>query len=439
VASEAANPPSSVGLDGRPTATLPLPQLIRLSLYWLGLSSIFAGLTNILGNRLQFTGLIAPGTEGTTLFGLTIGGSIVALLVQPTIGSLSDYTITRWGRRKPYILIGSILDVVFLYGIASSNGLLAIAGFVVLLQFSSNFAQGPFQGYVPDLVPAHQVGLASSLVGLMQILGNVAGFTIGSIAAATHNYVAGTMALGALELATMVSVVLRVHDGHTTKSRQGRSWLSIAREAWATDILREHSFLWLVGSRLLFLMGAAMLVILGPFYLHQTFGLDEAASGTTFLIVVGFVLVSNLIAVIPAGRLSDRVGRKRLLYAAFALGALGMVIVSFAPILPVAYLGVTLFGLASGTFLAVDWALMTEIIPKASSGRYMGISNVATASASIFALALGGTLMDAVDRAIGPGVGPRAAYGLAVLFFVVGGLLLRPVREQRHPGPAEAG
>ncbi|HEY7937879.1 MAG TPA: MFS transporter [Candidatus Limnocylindrales bacterium] len=432
---QAADPPGA-GAPGsgpaRPTATLPVPQLVRLSLYWLGLSSIFAGLTNILGNRLQFTGLVAPGTEGTTLFELTIGGSIVALLVQPTVGSLSDYTISRWGRRKPYILVGSLLDVAFLYGIAVSNTVLAIAAFVMLLQFSSNFAQGPFQGYVPDLVPGHQVGLASSLVGLMQIMGQVAGFTIGSIAAATHNYVAGTMALGVLELVTMLSVVLRVDDGRTTKSRNGRSWLSIAREAWATDVLREHSFLWLVGSRLLFLMGAAMLVILGPFYLHQTFGLDESQSGTTFLVVVAFVLVANLLAVLPAGRLSDRVGRKRLLYVSFALGAVGMAIVAIAPILPVAYLGVVLFGLASGTFLAVDWALMTEIIPRASSGRYMGISNVATASASIFALALGGTLMDAVDRSLGSGLGPRAAYGLAVAFFVIGGLLLRPVDERRR-------
>jgi len=260
-------------------------------------------------------------------------------------------------------------------------------------------------------------------------MGQVAGFTIGSIAAATHNYVAGTMALGALELVTMVSVVLRVNDGRAGKSRNGRSWLSVAREAWGTDVLREHSFLWLVGSRLLFLMGAAMLVTLGPFYLHQTFGLDESHSGTTFLVVVGFVLVANLLAVFPAGRLSDRIGRKHLLYASFSLGAVGMAIVAVAPVLPVAYLGVVLFGLASGTFLAVDWALMTEIIPRASSGRYMGISNVATASASIFALALGGTLMDAVDRSAGTGVGPRAAYGLAVGFFVVGGLLLRPVHE----------
>jgi MFS family permease len=415
---------------GRPTAILPVQQLVRLSLYWLGISSIFAGLTNILGNRLQFTGMVTPGTEGTTLFALTVGGSIVALLVQPTVGSLSDYTVSRWGRRKPYILVGSLLDVVFLFAIAASNSLVAIAVFVVFLQFSSNLAQGPFQGYVPDLVPAPQVGLASSLVGLMQIMGNVAGFTIGSIAAVTHNYFLATISLGALELATMLSVVFRVNDGNVTKSRNGRSWLAVAREAWATDVLKEHSFLWLVGSRLLFLMGGAMLAALGPFYLHQTFGLDEADSGTTFLVVVGLVLVANLAAVVPAGRLSDRVGRKKLLYTSFALGTVGMSILAFAPSLPYAYLGVVVFGISSGMFLAVDWALMTDIIPKASSGRYMGISNVATASASIFALALGGTLMDAVDRTVGEGAGPRAAYALAVTFFVVGGLLLRPVDER---------
>ena len=418
---------------GRPTATLPVRQLVRLSLYWLGISSIFAGLTNILGNRLQFTGLVTPGTEGTTLFALTVGGSLVALLVQPTVGSLSDYTITRWGRRKPYILVGSLFDVVFLVGIAASNSLAAIALFVVFLQFSSNVAQGPFQGYVPDLVPAHQVGLASSLVGLMQVMGQVAGFTIGSIAAVTHNYFLATVSLGVLELSTMLGVVFRVNDGNVTKSRNGRSWLSVAREAWGTDVLRERSFLWLVGSRLLFLMGGAMLAALGPFYLHRTFGLDETQSGTTFIVVVGLVLIANISAVVPAGRLSDRVGRKRLLYTSFALATAGMTLVAFAPALAVSFVGVFLFGLASGTFLAVDWALMTDIIPKASSGRYMGISNVATASASIFALALGGTLMDAVDQTVGGGAGPRAAYALAVLFFIVGGLLLRPVDERYRP------
>ena len=83
--------PSTLDQDGRPAALLPVPQLVRLSLYWLGLSSIFAGLTNILGNRLQFTGLVSPGTEGTTLFELTIGGMEVA----PAYSEQNDPDVQR--------------------------------------------------------------------------------------------------------------------------------------------------------------------------------------------------------------------------------------------------------------------------------------------------------------------------------------------------------
>ncbi len=226
---------------GRPTKTLPTAQLLRLSLYWLGLTSIFAGVQDILTGRLQFTGMVPAGTEGRAIFQMVVAGTIIAMLVQPTVGSISDYTISRWGRRKPYILIGSILDVVFLYGIATSNTILAIAVFFLLLQFSSNFAQGPFQGYVPDLVPAHQVGLASALVGLFNVLGNVAGFTIAAIALFfserdPNAFFYGTMALGILELATMLSVVIRVDEGRAPKSRGGRSWFEVAREAWGTDL-----------------------------------------------------------------------------------------------------------------------------------------------------------------------------------------------------------
>src|SRR6476469_6577190 len=189
-----------IGATGRPTTRLPSRELVRISLYWLGLSSIFAGLSFITASRLEFTGLADKADAGRALFIISISGAIIAVIVQPTVGSISDYTISRWGRRKPYIFIGSLLDLVFLVGIAYSNTLIAIAAFVALLQFSSNFAQGPFQGYVPDLVPASQVGLASALVGMMQILGNVAGFVIGGLAVATNQFGLGLIALGVLEV-----------------------------------------------------------------------------------------------------------------------------------------------------------------------------------------------------------------------------------------------
>jgi MFS family permease len=426
----------SIDASGRPTGLLPKRELLRLSLYWLGLSSIFAGLNAVLQGRLVFDHLVAdPDVAGRTLFLLTIGGALIAVVVQPTIGSISDYTITRWGRRKPYILIGSILDVVFLIGIASSNSLIAIAAFVALLQFSSNFAQGPFQGYVPDLVPAQQVGLASALVGMMQILGNVAGFVIGGIAVATNQFALGLVALGILELVTMLSVVVRVREGGLVKSRAGRPWRSIAAEAWGTDILRERSFVWLVASRLSILMAGSALIQLSIFYLARTLGMDQKEAGTAVVIMVGLVAIGTVIAVVPAARASDRIGRKKVIWASCVVGGIGLALVAIAPGFPVALVGAVLYGLSAGIFLAVDWALMTDIIPKASSGRYMGLSNVATASAGVLAVAIGGTLMDFVGGA----TGPRAVMWLAVVLMAIGAVLLTPVDERRREerGPDE--
>ena len=290
--------------DLRPTAILPLRQLFDISIYWLGLTCIFSGLVALLTGRLEFEQLVPAGTEGTALVRMTIVGSLIAAVLQPTVGAISDYTTSRWGRRKPYIFIGSILDVVFLVGIAMSNTVVAIAALFLLLQASSNFAQGPFQGYVPDLVPEPQVGLASGLLGIFQTLGIVTGSVIAAIGVALHQYALATISLGVVEVVTMLVVVIRVHEGRAAKPRGGRSWGRIALSAWGTDILRERSFLWLVGSRFFFLMAGGVLFSLALFYLTRSHGLDEREAGATYAVVVGLGAAATVLAILPSARIS---------------------------------------------------------------------------------------------------------------------------------------
>ena len=420
----------------RPTALLPLGQLVRLSIYWLGLVAVVQGVGIILQERIKVL-VPDPNVQYTTLGVLQVAGMLIAVLVQPTIGSLSDYTISRFGRRKPYILIGTTLDLVFLVGLATSNTVLAVAAFVTLLQFSSNFAQGPFQGYVPDLVAAPQVGLASGMVGLFTVLGVVTGTALATLGLVTGDFVFPTIALGVVHVATMLSLFFRLDEGRRAKDRGGRSWPAIAAEAWGTDILRERSFLFLVASRFFILGGSAFLVVLLVPYLERALGIannDERAA-----LILGTTLVAVLCtaaATIPAARLSQRVGRKRVIYAATAISALGMTIAALAPTPPVLAVGAIFVGVGGGSFLAVDWALMTDIIPKASAGRYMGVSNVATATNGVVAAFIGGLIIDAFVRAGTPELGPRVAFLVAPFWFAIGALLLRPVDERRREGDA---
>lgn len=431
------------GPDGdpfRPTTPLPMSALVRISMFWLGLTSIDAVVGAAIQSRIKFDNLVVAGTEGTSLAFVGFLQFFFSVAVQPTVGSISDYATTRWGRRKPFIVAGALFDALFLIGIASANSLLAIAAFATLLALSTNVARGPFQGYVPDLVPDRQVGLASAMVGLMQVLGNVLGFALAAIANTQGNVGLAILAIAAVELVTMLSVVLRVPNGPPAKPRNGRSWLSITAETWGTDILREKSYLWLLASRLLILMGGAAVLNFIFLYLADSQRLTQEDAGGAFLTMLLAATAVSLLAIVPASRLSDRYGRKPVIYACTALGAVGVAMIAVAPSVLVATLGAAIFGASQGTFLAVDWALMTDIIPKAASGRYMGLSNVVTASSTTIAVIIGGPMIDIVNRSVGVGAGPRLELFFGVAYFVLGALLLRPVvepaRRAARPEPA---
>src|SRR6185437_12574457 len=134
-------------------------------------------------------------------------------------------------------------------------------------------------------------------------------------------------------------------------------------------------------------------------------------------------------------RVSDRIGRKPVIYVACAVGGIGLLVVALAPAYPIFLAGAMLLGAAAGTFLAVDWALMTDIIPKAASGRYMGISNIAVAAAGALAGWAVGPLIDIVGKHEQQlPEGPRVAMVVAVTFFVLAAIFLRRV----DPRPREA-
>jgi MFS family permease len=435
---------ASTESGARPVARLPLRQLFQLSVYWFGINAIWGGLDGVVLQE-RIPGLVDPAWGVRALALVKVVAVVMAIVVQPTIGSISDYTMSRWGRRKPYIAIGASLDVLFLVGIATSQSYLSIFAFLVLLQFSSNFAQGPFQGYVPDLVPATQVSLASALVGVMSVLGVVGGQALASTgfllkdAAGHPDFTIPTVSIGLIELATAIGTLLWVQEGRAPKSRGGRSWLAIAGEAWGTDILGERSFLWLVASRLFFLMGIGMIYNTNVLYLERS--LQLTTNDLAFWVPVTSVVIglSILSSTIPASRLSDRIGRKKVIYASCAFAIVGLALLTVAPGVLVGEVGILLVAIGGGSFLAVDWALMTDIIPKASSGRYMGMSNVATASSGALALVVGGVIIDLVGGPLHLGIGPRTAFGVAIGFYVLAAVFLRPVDERRREDEPASG
>lgn len=147
---------------------------LTFNAYWLGLSALSNTMTPLVVPLLvqQFVG---EQLKGTYYGNLRLWTLMVAILVQALAGMLSDRSTLRWGRRRPFILLGTLGDLVMIALIGFSAGLEGPAGYwflftmVLLLMVTTNTAHGAVQGIIPDLVPAEKRGRFSAVKALLEI------------------------------------------------------------------------------------------------------------------------------------------------------------------------------------------------------------------------------------------------------------------------------
>ena len=191
------------------------------------------------------------------------------------------------------------------------------------------------------------------------------------------------------------------------------AWVGLGPEA-----RQQKSFIWWVINRLLFLAAVGSIQGFALYYLRDFLGIPNAASMTTVLL--GMVALFLLPAALGGGFLADRFGRKRLVALAGLIAAAGTGLLLLARGLPLVLVSGCVIGLATGIFMAVNWALGTDLAPAAQAGKYLGISNLAGAGAGIVGAGIGGPLADAFN-ALRPGL------GYLVIFAIYGGLFLLSV------------
>jgi MFS family permease len=154
---------------------------ITINLFWLGLNIRNTAVGSVFTPYL--IALFVPaGRQNTALGFISTAGLIIAMLVQPAAGLLSDRSTSRFGRRRPFMLVGGLFDIVFLALIALSGNFAMLLVATLLIQFSANTSHGPLQGLIPDLVPEEQRGRASAVKAVMELIPIVlVGFTIAQL------------------------------------------------------------------------------------------------------------------------------------------------------------------------------------------------------------------------------------------------------------------
>ena len=398
--------------------------LLKLNSFSFGITGFILGMDTVILPVIVLT--VAPeDLKNTYLAVLGISGLLMAALVQPAIGRISDRTQSPLGRRVPFILWGSVFAAIGLIGVRLAPNFAVLFGVWIYIQANVNIAYGPGLALIRDCVPLNRIGMASSMKIMSDAAGGAAMIAVtGALIGKTGSSLDWQwLTLGILALALIIAISI-------TSVQVSRRELTSPLNSQRRDV--EPSFRSLMNpqlglflaSRLLMIMAIASFQTYGLFFLRDSVGLDNPAEalGRMILAIAGALAI----AVYISGWVSDRVGRKPVVM----VGAIGAAISSLwlltandsTQVLVIA----SVIGASVGTLLSANWALANELADESHAGLHMGIVNLATIGGAATAKLLGPGI-DALNRISGD-LGYQVLIAGSAGLFLVGALLLMPLK-----------
>lgn len=410
---------------------------LLLNAYWFGLSFMWNGLHPIL---LPVILLGFADETKNTLYGLlTFVGLLVALVTQPLSGALSDYTRHHLGRRRPWMLLGALLTGGWLLVLALAERYWLVGVAYLMMQLCSNLAHGPAQGLIPDLVAPGRRGVAVGVKNVLDMLGIVA-------AAVVVGRVMGSVSPQPIRAAMLITLALwgslaitavGIREHNTLKdpfvSTEGIS--ALLRRALRVDLQAHSNYARLLLARFFVLFSSYAVQSFALYYFHDVLHIDTPARAVGDIMTV--IGLSVLAVVYPAGALSERWGRKGLSLIACAIVSLGIGLLALTHNAQLLWLWGLLIGVGMGIFSSVNWAWATDLAPAAEAGKYLGLSNLATAGSAATARLLG-PIIDLVNRGA-PAMGYSLVFALAALSSCIGFMVILgiPTPQKRLTCDAE--
>lgn len=354
-------------------------------------------------------------------------GAFIAVVANPLAGALSDRTTFRIGRRHPWTMGCAIAGGLGLLALSQASTVLAVLVGWCLAQACLNGMLASITAMVPDQVPVSQRGEVSAWVGIPQPLGVVVG--VGMATALVTGIVAGYVAVAVFVVVAAVPLVLLVRDEPLPRaSRPAFSWRSFLSGFWI-DPRAHPDFGWAWITRFLVGLGNSLGTLYLLYFLKDAVHYEQRYGGKAddaLLILILIYTATLLATAILGGIWSDRVGRRKIfVMVATAIMAAGALILAIQQTWEAAMIAAAVMGAGFGTYLSVDQALVTQVLPSAGSrARDLGVINIANSLPQVLGPALAGPVIAGLG-------GYPSLYLLTALVTLLGAILVQPIRSVR--------
>jgi MFS family permease len=429
-------------------------QLI-LNLLWFPLNAQIAALLAIVipTQILLFVPSNRVGSveQATVLSAMVTAASIISLLMPPLVGTLSDRTRGKLGRRRPYLLAGGLLLIASTPLLVAENTIVDFFVGLALLHIGTNIINPAYQSLVPDNVEEEHRGKASGYVGGLTILGSIASLALAAYLLGgvnqhlfdahlvRHNvgiyYIITTTLMAIGILITVFGVHEIPYKSTSTsilkeKTIGGFAWRLVHHwvEPW-----RKRNFTIVFLTRTAIMLGMTMFMTYVEYYFARVQNVTNFVATTALIAVLA--LGGGVVSGILSGVLSDRMKRRA---PVVCVATLFMSATSFAFVVASGNLGFwlwplgILFGLGYGAFSSVDWALTIDALPSLKeAGKHLGLWNASATLPAIIAPLLGGALINIAGGNHYIELGYRLIFACATFFLIIAAIGILFVHE--HP------
>ncbi|MEU1370935.1 MFS transporter [Streptomyces sp. NPDC005803] len=367
---------------------------------------------------------VDPDGRTTSLGVISAVGAVGAMLANPIVGALSDRTRSRFGRRTPWMAAGALLGGLALIAVGTGNSLLWIAVAWTLAQVCLNGLQAPLTAVVPDRTPEHRRGLFSSVAGLAQMIGATGGTALA--AAFAERLGVGFAVFGVLVIAgTAVFVLLNPESSTAGMEVQPFRWKPFLSGFWVSP-RRHPDFAWAFLGRFLMILGYYCVTSYQLYILEDHIGLSRDRANDLVPLLSLAMLPAMIVTIVVAGPVSDRIGRRKPLVV---LASIGM---AAALVLPLVFRSegsmfafAVISGAAFGAYMAVDTALMTQVLPDPDdAAKDLGVLNIANVAPQAVAPAVAAAVISLLG-------GYRPLFVVAIVLVLAGALSVLPIRKVR--------
>ena len=422
-------PPSGVTVDAPdpfadPTTPVPPGWIARLGLAGVGMCAGWFGPIQVLLG-LQAASL-TPDHKKVTLSLVTGVGAAVSTLANPLAGAFSDRTTSRFGRRVPWLLGGTLVGALGLVVLAAAGSVPVMILGWCLVQAGLNGTLAALTAAVPDLVPVEQRGLVSGVVGMTQTLGIVVGTGVATLVSGTTG---AYLVLAVLAVAAVTPFVLRSLDRPLPRGHLPRTPVRQFLAGFWISPRRHPDFAWAWATRFLATVANSICTMYLLFFLTDAVGVADPELGV--LVLTLLYAACLIVSAIVAGIWSDRIGlRKPFVTASGVVMSSAAVLLAIVQTWSAALVGAVILGIGYGVYLAVDFALITQVLPRAGDrARDLGVINIANALPQALAPAIAGPIITWFAAPATHAAGYRTLYLLAAAIGLAAAVLIRKIRS----------